>query len=35
MHVKVATPVGTLVSQLLFGWLADRIGRKKMCRSGL
>lgn len=33
LGVKVATPVGTLVGQLLFGWLADVVGRKKMCRS--
>lgn len=31
LGVKVATPVGTLVGQLIFGYLADRIGRKKMC----
>jgi PHS family inorganic phosphate transporter-like MFS transporter len=31
LGVKVATPVGTLVGQLLFGWLADVLGRKKMC----
>jgi len=30
LGVKVATPVGTLVGQLLFGWLADVLGRKKM-----
>ncbi|KAG5732022.1 Inorganic phosphate transporter PHO84 [Termitomyces sp. T112] len=30
LGVKVATPVGTLVGQLLFGWLADRVGRKRM-----
>jgi PHS family inorganic phosphate transporter-like MFS transporter len=30
LGVKVATPVGTLVGQLLFGWLADVVGRKKM-----
>jgi MFS family permease len=29
--VKAATPLGTLVGQLLFGWLADRVGRKRMC----
>ncbi|KAI6112212.1 major facilitator superfamily domain-containing protein [Pisolithus croceorrhizus] len=28
--VKVATPVGNLVGQLVFGWLADRLGRKRM-----
>ena len=31
LGVKVATPVGTLVGQLFFGWLADVVGRKKMC----
>ena len=31
LGVKVATPVGTLVGQLLFGWLADLVGRKRMC----
>jgi len=35
LGVKVATPVGTLVSQLLLGWLADILGRKRMCTSGL
>ncbi|KDR76371.1 hypothetical protein GALMADRAFT_247813 [Galerina marginata CBS 339.88] len=30
LGVKVATPVGTLVGQLLFGWLADMVGRKRM-----
>jgi len=30
LGVKVATPVGTLVGQVLFGWLADVLGRKKM-----
>jgi len=30
LGVKVATPVGTLCGQLLFGWLADVLGRKKM-----
>jgi PHS family inorganic phosphate transporter-like MFS transporter len=30
LGVKVAGPVGTLVGQLLFGWLADVVGRKRM-----
>jgi len=30
LGVKVATPVGTLIGQLLFGWLADLVGRKRM-----
>ncbi|CAA7267758.1 unnamed protein product [Cyclocybe aegerita] len=30
LGVKVATPVGTLVGQVVFGWLADIVGRKKM-----
>jgi len=30
LGVKVATPIGTLVGQLLFGWLADVVGRKRM-----
>jgi PHS family inorganic phosphate transporter-like MFS transporter len=30
LGVKVATPVGTLVGQLVFGWLADVLGRKRM-----
>jgi MFS family permease len=29
--LKVATPVGNLVGQLVFGWLADILGRKRMC----
>jgi len=33
LGVKVATPVGTLVGQVLFGWLADVVGRKRMCKS--
>ncbi|KIY66419.1 inorganic phosphate transporter [Cylindrobasidium torrendii FP15055 ss-10] len=30
LAIKVATPIGTLVGQLLFGWLADVVGRKRM-----
>ncbi|KAG8742392.1 Inorganic phosphate transporter pho84 [Ceratobasidium sp. 414] len=30
LGLKVATPIGTLVGQLLFGWLADVVGRKAM-----
>ncbi|KAF8486185.1 phosphate permease [Russula ochroleuca] len=30
LGVKVATPVGNLFGQLLFGWLADVLGRKRM-----
>ncbi|CDO76976.1 hypothetical protein BN946_scf184298.g3 [Trametes cinnabarina] len=30
LGVKVATPCGTFVGQLLFGWLADLVGRKRM-----
>ena len=29
--VKVAGPVGSLFGQVLFGWLADTLGRKRMC----
>jgi len=35
LGVKVATPIGNLVGQLFFGWLADAVGRKKMCKSGV
>jgi PHS family inorganic phosphate transporter-like MFS transporter len=28
--IKVATPVGTVFGQVIFGYLADRYGRKKM-----
>ena len=31
LGVKVATPIGTFCGQLLFGWLADVVGGKKMC----
>lgn len=30
LGLKVASPVGTLIGQLLFGWLADIVGRKRM-----
>jgi PHS family inorganic phosphate transporter-like MFS transporter len=33
LGVKVATPIGNLFGQLLFGWLADVLGRKRMCTS--
>jgi PHS family inorganic phosphate transporter-like MFS transporter len=31
--IKVAAPIGNLIGQLLFGWLADILGRKRMCMS--
>lgn len=33
LGVKVATPVGIIVGQLLFGWLGDVMGRKRICES--
>lgn len=30
--VKAATPVGNLFGQVIFGWLADVLGRKRMCK---
>ncbi len=31
LGIKVATLVGTVFGQLIFGWLADVFGRKRMC----
>jgi len=30
LGLKVAAPVGNIFGQVLFGWLADRVGRKRM-----
>lgn len=30
LGLKIAAPIGTLVGHLLFGWLADMVGRKTM-----
>jgi PHS family inorganic phosphate transporter-like MFS transporter len=30
LGIKIATPVGTLVGQLVFGWLGDVVGRKRI-----
>ncbi|KIP03886.1 hypothetical protein PHLGIDRAFT_121198 [Phlebiopsis gigantea 11061_1 CR5-6] len=30
LGLKVAAPIGSIIGQLLFGWLADVIGRKRM-----
>lgn len=35
LGIKVATPAGTVFGQLIFGWLADVFGRKRMCMSML
>ena len=29
--LKVASPIGNLIGQIFFGWLADLVGRKRMC----
>ena len=31
--IKIATPAGVLLGQLLFGWLGDVLGRKRICMS--
>ena len=31
--LKAAAPVGTLIGQIIFGYAADHIGRKRMCAS--
>lgn len=33
LGLKISTQIGTFVGQLLFGWLADIYGRKRMCES--
>ena len=33
LGIKIATPAGVLVGQLLFGWLGDVLGRKRICTS--
>lgn len=33
--IKVATLAGAVIGQLLLGWLADRIGRRRVYRYGL
>lgn len=30
--IKAATPIGNLFGQIVFGWLADVLGRKRMCK---
>jgi MFS family permease len=33
LGIKVAAPVGNVFGQIVFGWLADKLGRKRMCKS--
>ena len=33
LAIKIASPAGSLLGQLLFGWLADLLGRKRMCKA--
>lgn len=35
LGLKVATPVGTVFGQLVFGWLGDVYGRKRICEYPL
>jgi len=30
LGLKIASPIGTFIGQLVFGWLADLLGRKRM-----
>jgi PHS family inorganic phosphate transporter-like MFS transporter len=32
LSLKIAAPVGVFFGQLFFGWFADVVGRKKMCK---
>lgn len=31
LGIKLAAQAGALLGQLFFGWLADKVGRKRMC----
>ncbi len=31
--LKTSAAIGTMFGQLIFGWMADRLGRKKVCIS--
>lgn len=33
LGIKVATPVGNVFGQVAFGFLADHLGRKRMCKT--